>query len=44
MDMVCKGEGRWLIMSLVGVVTCHGMAWCMHKGKVQRIREGRHWL
>ena len=38
LDTVDRGEGRWLIMDMVGVSTCHGMAMSMHKGRVQWVR------
>ena len=39
--MVGKGEGRRLIMGMVEVTTCHGMAASMHKCRGSVISEGR---
>ena len=44
LDTMVKGELRRLIKCTVRVATCHGMALCMHKGRVQWIREGSNGL
>ena len=43
MDMLGKGEGRRLAMSMVEVATCHGMAMSMHNGRVQGGQGVQQW-
>ena len=38
LDMIDKEEGRWLMMLMVEVATCHGMTMSMHHGRVARVR------
>ena len=44
MDTLGRGERRRMIMSTVEVAHATAWPWCMHKGRMQGVRECRHKL
>ena len=37
-DTVGREEGRWMIISMVGVANATALPWCMHKAEGARVR------